>query len=134
MVKPQKKPCIEYERKFEVSELETVKLEREVNGVNRRRVVPIFTASIGVEGLFHVVEKFKKAAEKLGFLVSDLWNEFDEVLDSVAEKKWEQQIRGIRRNDRTQARFEQEVTNFVAHYAGDTGESRCNTTTKAITN
>ena len=113
MVKQHKKPCVEYDRKFEISDLETVKLEKQVNGANRRREVPIFTASVGIEGLFHVVDKFQKAAVKLEYNVSDYWNEFDEVLDSVAEKKWNQQVANIAAREKTQARFEQELTTFI---------------------
>lgn len=65
-------PCINYEQKYDFSLMETVKISKDVNGITRKREVPIFTAKYGVEGLFHVIDKFNKASTKLGFVVADL--------------------------------------------------------------
>lgn len=112
-------PCIQYESKLNLDEMPTTKLEKLGNdNVHRKRSVPVFSAKYGVEGLFHVIDKFEKAAAKLQFLVADYWNEFDEVLDSTAENKWANLIAPIVPNQRTMARFNTILQEFVTHYSG----------------
>ena len=108
------KPCIVYEEKFDPSSLTQVKLEH--NGNTRK--VPVFKASAGVEGLFHVIDKFLKAATRLNFQAAELWDQFEDVLDTVAENKWTNLIQNIGGGARNRNRFLREVTvNFVAQYA-----------------
>jgi hypothetical protein len=69
-------PCIKYDYELNISDMETVKLEKVENNVTRKRNVPVFSAKYGVAGLFHVIDKFAKAADKLNFDADDKWNEF----------------------------------------------------------
>ena len=111
MSKP--KPCITYDEKFDPAELTQVKLE--LGGSSRK--VPVFKASTGVEGLFHVIDKFMKAGTRLNFQAADWWDQFEDVLDAVAENKWTNLIQGIPNGQKTRNRFVRETTeNFVAQY------------------
>lgn len=73
-----------------------------------------------VEGLYHVIDKFNKNADKLGYAITDEWANFDEVLDQEPLAKWENQISGIAAASRNVARFEQELGTFVGEYAEGT--------------
>jgi hypothetical protein len=100
-----------------VSTLEQVKLEKVVAGTVRSKKVPVFTASKGVEGLFHVVNKFNKAAARLQFQVGDYWDPFEDVLDSTAENKRTNQVAWIAAAARTLNQF-YEVEMFINGYTG----------------
>ena len=107
-------PCITCEKKFKQADLELVKLELENAAGNvRSKKVPVFTASIGVEGLFHANSKFDKAAERLNFQVADKWNYYEDALDATAADKWENLIAPIANNQRTGPRFNQTVAAFL---------------------
>ena len=112
------KPCIQYKVGFEPSSLTQVKLEAVVAGTVRSKKVPVFTASAGVEGLFHVIDQFNKAAGRLDFDAEDKWDQWEDVLDTTAQTKWANQIRGLTNAQKTNARFTREVTTFVNTYAG----------------
>jgi hypothetical protein len=111
-------PCIKYGYELKTNEMDSVKLEKMVQGTTRKRTVPVFAAKYGVAGLFHVIDKFNRAADKLGFTVAEKWSEFEEVLDDTAEQKWTNHINGIAANQRTQARFDQSLSEFVHSYSG----------------
>lgn len=112
-------PCVKYDYPHDFKDMDTVKLERTANSVTRKKTVPIFTAKFGVEGLFHVIDKFMRAAEKLQLVnPGDYWAEFDEVLDTTAEQKWSSLINPIAPQQRTQARFERTLKEFVMSYSG----------------
>ncbi|CAB9512510.1 hypothetical protein SEMRO_540_G162910.1 [Seminavis robusta] len=110
------KPCIVYAEEFDPSNCVQYKLENAAG--DRSKKVPIFTASYGVEGLFHVVDRFNKAAERMNFAIGDKWSTFEDVLDSVAQRKWNNLVQNIAAGARTNARFDQEIANFVHQYAG----------------
>lgn len=111
-------PCILYKRKFDTSNLKLVKLKKENNaGHLRSKKVPIFTASIGVEGLFHVISKYEKAAMRLGFTIGDHWTYFEDVLDSTAADKWENLNSTIVPQTRTQVCFDEAIQEFVGFYS-----------------
>ena len=80
------KPSILYKEAFEPSSLETVKIDSVVRWAVRSKKVPIFTATAGVEGLFHVIDHYKKAATKLVLGPAELWDQFEEVLDMTAKQ------------------------------------------------
>ena len=89
------KPCIVYKETLDPSTMTLVKVETIVGGNFRSKKIPIFTGSTGVEGLFFVIDRFVKAATWLQFTPADLWDQFEEVLDTVAEKKWINLTQGI---------------------------------------
>ncbi|CAB9524872.1 hypothetical protein SEMRO_1598_G284910.1 [Seminavis robusta] len=49
--------------------------------------------------------------------VGDKWDQFEDVLDSVAARKWNNLIRGIAAPARNNARFTTEINNYVQLYA-----------------
>ena len=113
-------PCIKYEDEFSPSKLETVKIEKvDQNGQVRTKKVPVFTAKVGVEGLFHVIDKYKRMADRLALTVAEKWDQFDDVLDQVSEKKWDSQTKNIAANQRTNNRFDTEIEEFIQSYAQD---------------
>ena len=113
------KPCIEYGDTLDVTEMDHVKIETVVGGAVRKKVVPVFTAKYGVEGLFHVIDKFVKASAWLHLAPAEKWDQGEECLDTVAESKWTNLIQGIANNAKTAARLTREIANFVALYAED---------------
>jgi len=74
-------PCVKYESKLDISKIKEVKIDKTENGVKRSKYFPQFTASMGVEGLIHVVDYFNKNATKLNFTTAEKWANFDEVLE-----------------------------------------------------
>ena len=108
---------LKYEGELDVTALKVVKVERIHNGVPRSRKVPVFAPKHGIVALFHVVDKFVKAGERLNFEIEDYWNQFEDVLDIVAGSKWENQVRVIGPRARTRERFKTEVDKFIASYA-----------------
>ena len=110
-------PCMKYEDELDVTALEVVKVECIHNGITRSRKVPVFSPKHGIEALFHVVDKFVKARERLSFEIEDYWNQFEDVLDTVAESKWENQVCVISPRARKRERFKIEVDEFIASYA-----------------
>ena len=68
--------------------MEQVKIDKNDAGVIHPKKLPVFTAKHGVEGLFHVVDKNDKEGQQLNFTVTEYWNFFENVLDTVAESKW----------------------------------------------
>jgi len=80
---PHLKPCIKYEDELKVTEMETIKLQKGTKG----RKAPVFQAKDGVEGLFHVIDKFLKAAARMAFTTSDYWDQFKDVLEMAKEDK-----------------------------------------------
>jgi hypothetical protein len=111
-------PCVKYGYELKTGEMDSVKLEKITQGATRKRTVPVFSAKYGVAGLFHVIDKFNRASDKLGFTVAEKWNEFEEVLDDTAEQKWINHVNPIAANQRTAQRFEQCLLEFVHSYAG----------------
>ena len=118
MVDPSIEACVKYESTLDVTKMEIAKIEF-VTAANtvRSKKTPIFAAKHGVEGLYHVIDKFNKNADKLGYAIGDKWANFDEVLDQEALSKWENQIQNIAPQARTAARYEQELGIFVGEYA-----------------
>ena len=74
---------MKYEDELHVTALEVVKLDRVNAGTTRSRKVPVFAPKHGIEALFHVVDKFMKAGERLRFEIGDYWDQFEDVLDTV---------------------------------------------------
>lgn len=110
------KPCVEYKSKFDVTKMEQAKLELNA----RSKKVPIFSAKHGVEGLFHVIDQFQKAARRLAFQPADLWDQFEDVLDTTAANKWNNQIQGIAGGGaRSRNRFLREQLLLVHSCAGE---------------
>ena len=70
-------PCVKYESKLDISKIKVVKMDKTENGVRRSKYFPLFTASMGVEGLIHVVDYFKKNATKINFTTAEKWENFD---------------------------------------------------------
>ena len=89
------------------------KIDKTENGVKRSKYFPHFTASMGVEGLIHVVDYFNT---KLNFTTAEKWANFDEVLDSVAESKWTARI-NIVPQVRTENRLKSEIKWLIGSYA-----------------
>ena len=121
MVDPSIEACVKYESTLDVTKMEIAKIEF-VTAANtvRTKKTPIFAAKHGVEGLCHVIDKFNKNADKLGYAIADKWANFDEVLDQEALAKWENQIQNIAPQARTVNRFQQELDTFVGEYAEGT--------------
>jgi hypothetical protein len=97
-----------------------VKLDITVNNVTRSKKFPIFSAKMGIEGLIYVIDKFKKHSANLNFDAADKWNNFDEVLDTVAESKWETQVANIAPQARNNNRFNAELDVFIQSHTGST--------------
>ena len=93
--------------------MELVKLEKTVDGDSVSKKVPMFSVQHGVEGLFLVIDHFKKATCRMNLTVADYWEQFEDVLDTVAEAKWTMQIANIGVNQRSMNCFEQELKAFV---------------------
>lgn len=87
------------------------------NGVKRSKYFPQFTASMGVEGLIHVIDYFNKNATKLNFTIAEKWANFDEVLDAVAESKWFARINNIAAQAKTENGFRNEIKWLIGSYA-----------------
>ena len=109
-------PCVKYESKLDILKIKKVKMEKTENGVKRSKYFPQFTASMGVEGLIHVVNYFNKNAEKLNFTIAEKWANFDEVLDSVAESKWSARINNIATQARTENCLKNEINWLIGSY------------------
>lgn len=114
-----RKPCVLYESKFKVTELDTQKVENVVNRTVRSKKCPVFSSVHGIEGLFHVVDKFKRAASRLNLQDENLWDAFEDVLDTVAKSKWDNLIKNIADADKTDQRFDEEIKAFVKSYSQD---------------
>jgi len=112
------KPCVVYKETLDVSAMEQVKLETVVAGAVRSKKVPVFMATHGVEGLLHVIDKFNKTATRVAFQPGDLWDQFEEVLDTVSANKWNNQVQGIANNARTRNQFNTKLANFVHQHTG----------------
>lgn len=112
-------PCVLYESKFKVTELDTQKVENVVNRSVRSKKCPVFSSVHRIEGLFHVVDKFKRAAKRLNLQDENLWDAFEDVLDSVAKSKWDNLTKNIADTDRMDQRFDDEIKNFVKSYSQD---------------
>ena len=111
-------PCVQYESQFDLSKAITVKMDKVENGQKRVKYFTQFTATMGVEGLIYVMDQFIKNATKLNFTTADKWNNFDEVLDPVAESKWTDQITNFAGQSRTEARFKTELDKLVQEHTG----------------
>ena len=98
---------------MKVAEMETIKLQKGTKG----RKAPVFQAKDGVEGLFHVIDKFLKAAACMAFTKLVYWDQFEDVLEMAKEDKWMNLITPIADADRDVAQFDMELDNFVALYA-----------------
>jgi len=110
--------CVKYESKLNISKIKEVKMDKTENGVKRSKYFPQFTASMGVEGLIHVVDcYFNKNATKLNFTTAEKWANFDEVLDSVAESKWTARITNIAPQAPTKNRLKSEIKWLIGSYA-----------------
>ena len=83
-------------------------MDKTENGVNRSKYFPQFTAKMGVEGLLYVIDQFNKNATKLNFTIGEKWENFDEVLDAVAESKWTAQVTNFAAQAKTEASFNAE--------------------------
>ena len=104
-------PCVKYESNFEPTNLTTVKIdETDAAGNTRSKKFPQWMPKHGVEGLFHVIDHFNENGRKLGFVVADHWNNFDEILETVSEAKWDNQIAGIANDQCTDPQFEREMS------------------------
>jgi len=64
-------PCVKYESQLDISKIKEVKMDKTENGVKQSKYFPRFTASMGVEGLIHVVDYFNKNATKLNFTTAE---------------------------------------------------------------
>ena len=104
--------CIKYKKTFDTNDMETAKIEHD----DRKKACPIFKAEFGVEGLFHVYDKYMKIGRKLGFNGVAYWDNFDEVLDTEAEQKWEALANAVAVNRRTEARFRETFASFLQLY------------------
>ena len=121
MTDPSIEACVKYESTLDVTKMETAKIEFvTAAGPVRSKKTPVFAAKHGVEGLYHVIDRYMKNGTKIGYTIADKWDNFDEVLDQEALSKWETQVQGIAPQARTNARFEQELVTFVAEYAEGT--------------
>ena len=121
MTDPSIEACVKYESTLDVTKMEIAKIEF-VNAADRVRSkkTPIFAAKHGVEGLYHVIDKYTKNGDKLGYAIGDKWANFDEALDQEALSKWENQIQNIAPQAKTEVRFQQELDVFVGEYAEGT--------------
>ena len=72
---------------------------------------------MGVEGLIHIVDYFNKNATKLNFTTAEKWENFDEVLGSLAESKWTARITNIAPQARTENRLKSEIKWLIGSYA-----------------
>ena len=112
-------PCITYKSTLDPTSLGKARLERYPDeGAARKRDVPVFKSTDGVETLFYVFDEFDKAANRMNFEIGDKWSQFEDVFDTVAATKWKNQIRNIAANQRTVNRFKTERKRFVKHFAG----------------
>jgi len=111
------KPCIVHKESFHPVDLTTVKIKTIVAGVTRSKKVPVFKSATGVEGLFHVIDKFIKAGERLAFNSREHWDAFEDVLDTTAESKWSNIIHGVAVVQQMRARFNACVARLVSQCA-----------------
>lgn len=111
------KPCILCASRVDASSMEQAKLELVVAGTVRTRKAPVFSTPQGVEGLFHVINKFLKAASKPQCSAADKWDAFEEVLDTTAESKWMNLIGALTQAQKSNARFTPEMRNSVGLHA-----------------
>lgn len=93
-------------------------MEKVVAGTTQKRTTPVFSAKYDMVGLYHMIDKYKTAAVKLGPTVAKRWNEFEEVLDDMAEQKWDNWITNIPNAQKTQEKFDCALSDFVVGYAG----------------
>ena len=118
MTDPSIETCIKYESIIDVKKMELVKIEKVTAARSvRSKKFPVFSAKHGVEGLYHVTDRYLKSAEELEYGAVDKWNSFDEVLDTVAQSKWGIIIANITPNLKTNQHFETEWSQLVETYA-----------------
>ena len=70
MTDPSIEACVKYESTLDVTTMELAKIEI-VTAADRIRSkkTPVFSAKHGVEGLFHVIDRFIKNGEKIGYAI-----------------------------------------------------------------
>ena len=66
--------------------METINIDRKTNGTVRSKKVPVFSSKFGVKGIFHVIDNFQ---------IVNLWGQFEDVLDTVTEHKWDNLMTNI---------------------------------------
>ena len=114
-----KKPCIEYDCKFERSKLERIKLRQDYDDDSHREKKALVFTNEGIEGLFYVEDAFRKVARQLAFEDLQLFDQWEEVLQDNASEKWDTQTAAIPEANKTTARFNMEMSAFYLKYCGD---------------
>jgi hypothetical protein len=100
--------------------MEEVKIEiSTAAGHIHSRKTSVFTEKSGVEGFLHVLDKFLKVGNRLVFQVADYWDQFGEVLDTMAEDKWMSLIINIAVPARKMARWITTVNALLQIYGED---------------
>ena len=62
---------MQHESKLDISKVITVKMEKTENSAKKRKYFPQFTASMGIEGLLFIIDRFKNNTMKLNFTVGE---------------------------------------------------------------
>ena len=84
-----KLPAIRYKMAFEKSDMDKALLSQTFDDdTKKKKYVPIFDGTGGMEALLYVEEQFRKAAAKLDYKNDDLFEYFEECLEGTAEDNW----------------------------------------------
>ncbi|MEO0404259.1 MAG: hypothetical protein AAF193_05265 [Bacteroidota bacterium] len=111
-------PCVPYKDNLDLTNFTKAKMEKaNAAGQLIRREAPIFESKHGVEGLFYVLDQFDNVAEELSFTVGEKWLQFPQVLNRVAQARWNNLTRTVGANQRTQARFSEERRHLLSKYS-----------------
>ena len=89
MPKTYQKEAIPYKCAFDKAELQHVTLRQEFDdGTPRKKSVPVFDGTGGIECLFYCEEQFRKQARRLELEGEELFTSFEECLDGTGEDDW----------------------------------------------
>ena len=113
-------PCVRYKDELKINEMEEVRIEIPTPaGRTNSCKTPVFAEKSGVQGFLHVLDKFLKDGNRLGFQVEDYWDKFGEVIDTVAEDKWMSLIIIFTAPTRTMSRWRTTVNTLLQMYGED---------------
>lgn len=110
---------IEYDSKFDSTELPTVKLSYEDpdSEKERKKSCPQFDGTGGIEALLYVEERFTKTIKRLEVdSPVDYFELWEDVLTGTAEKKWTNLTSGLKKRDLTSDRFKETMGLFYKKY------------------
>ena len=114
-------PCIVYSSKFDSSKLEKAQLSQTWDdGTTKKKKCPIFSGEHGIEALLYVEDRFNSICRQLEFTTGEeLFDAFEEIVSNQAEQRWETLTGQLTAQQKTNARFRQEMDNFYLSYCDD---------------